>query len=93
ERGQFFHQPYLGTREFSASFELVDEFPSCPKELQGTRELGLMLHDIEFIPDPEGHIVESNEGQRLTAQPHVFNVVMQDGVIEVPPLKTSRRQT
>lgn len=34
-KGQCFHQPYLGTREFPAAFELVDSFPQGPDELRG----------------------------------------------------------
>lgn len=82
-KGQFFHKPYLGNREFPASFELVDEFPACPEELRGRRDLGIMLRDLEFSPDKDGKIIESNEGRRLTATAKFFNAVMQDGVIRV----------
>jgi CRISPR-associated protein Cas5d len=82
-KGQFFHQPYLGTREFPAFFELVDEFPECPEELRGKRELGLMLHDIEFAPDKRGKIIESNEGRRLSATARFFDAVMRNGVIRI----------
>lgn len=50
-RGQCFTQPYLGCREFTASFEPVDEFPVSP--LQGKLDLGWMLHDIDFENDRE----------------------------------------
>jgi CRISPR-associated protein Cas5d len=84
-RGQFFHQPYLGTREFPAFFELVEEFPSCPEELRGERNLGFMLLDIDFKEDSkQGNIIESNEGRRLTAKPHFFEAVMRDGVLRIP---------
>jgi CRISPR-associated protein Cas5d len=82
-KGQFFHQPYLGTREFPASFELVDEFPAGPEELRGERDLGMMLHDLEFTPDKDGKIIESNEGRRLSATARFFNAVMRDGVIHI----------
>lgn len=49
--GQCFTQPYLGCREFSANFELVDDFPSSP--LKGKQDLGWMLHDIDFANDME----------------------------------------
>jgi CRISPR-associated protein Cas5d len=80
-KGQFFHQPYLGTREFPASFELVDEFPACPDELRGERDLGIMLHDLEFTPDKNGKIIESNDGRRVSATARFFNAVMREGVI------------
>lgn len=91
ERGQFFHHPYLGTREFPAFFQPVEEFPQCPEALKGERELGLMLHDIEFLLDEKGTVVESHEGKRLTAIPRFFPAMMRDGVIEVPLLVSERK--
>ncbi|HUP47810.1 MAG TPA: type I-C CRISPR-associated protein Cas5c [Thermoanaerobaculia bacterium] len=83
--GQFFHHPYLGVREFLASFELVDEFPVCPDELRGERDLGLMLHDIRFSPDAKGALIEAHLGRRVTAEPRFFHATLRDGIIEVPP--------
>lgn len=85
-KGQFFHQPYFGTREFPVSFELVENFPPCPDELRGEQKLGLMLHDMEFTEDKDGRIVESSEGHRLSARPRFFDSVMRDGVIRVPAM-------
>lgn len=85
-RGQYFHHPYLGTREFPAEFELVTEFPPCHESLRGKKSLGLMLHDILFISDPEGQIIESNRGTRRRAEPRFFKAVLYDGVLRVPPL-------
>ncbi len=87
QKGEYFHHPYLGCREFPASFELVEEFPPCDETLKGERDLGFMLHDIVFVPDAKGEIVESNKGRRLTAQPRFRRFVMRDGIIEVPPLE------
>lgn len=47
-RGQCFHQPCLGVREFPADFELVEAFPDAIPE---TRDLGWMLHDIDYGTD------------------------------------------
>lgn len=44
-KGQCFHQPCLGVREFPADFELVEAFPAAIPE---TRDLGWMLHDIDY---------------------------------------------
>lgn len=84
-RGQYFHHPYLGTREFPAEWELVERFAACPAELLGERDLGLMLHDVVFKPDPEGSVIESSRGTRCSAQPRFFAARMRDGVIAVPP--------
>ncbi len=48
-RGQCFHQPCLGVREFPADFSLVEAFPetSLPADAR-TRDLGWMLHDIDY---------------------------------------------
>lgn len=44
-KGQCFHQPCLGVREFPADFELVEEIPEA---IQEDRDLGWMLHDIDY---------------------------------------------
>ncbi len=55
EGGQCFHRPCLGTREFVASFALVAEGAGLPpSDLppdQRGRDLGWMLHDIDFAND------------------------------------------
>lgn len=86
-KGQYFHHPYLGTREFPAYFELVDEFPDPDCSFENEVALGLMLNDIEFKPDPKGRVVESNTGMKLTAEPRFFEAVICRGVIEVPPIR------
>ena len=64
-----FHRPYLGCREFPASFELIDG--ALPRsELKGKQDLGWMLHDIDFKNNMEAKF---------------FRAIMNDGVIEVPP--------
>ncbi len=53
--GQCFHQPCLGTREFPAAFSLVPEGAQYPPSAlppdQRDRDLGWMLHDIDFAAD------------------------------------------
>ncbi|MCY4007023.1 MAG: type I-C CRISPR-associated protein Cas5c [Rhodobacteraceae bacterium] len=44
-KGQCFHQPCLGVREFPADFRLVDEIPTSTI---GDRDLGWMLYDIDY---------------------------------------------
>ncbi len=87
QRGQCFHRPYLGCREFPAHFAWVDDFPDCPDEIRGERHLGWMLHDIVFVQDPKGPIVESNRGRRLRAEPRFFDATLREGIVEVPPLR------
>lgn len=48
--GQCFHRPYLGCREFPADFALIEGEPPAsdlPPD-QRDRDLGYMLHDIDF---------------------------------------------
>jgi len=46
-RGQCFHQPCLGTREFAARFELIEPGAALPQAIGETRDLGFMLYDID----------------------------------------------
>lgn len=71
EKGQTYHQPCFGTREFPAHFRMCSERLPCPEELKGERDLGWMLLDMDFS-DPEN------------IRPLFFRAVMQDGVIQVP---------
>ena len=73
-KGQCFNQPYLGTREFSASFRLV--YPETDKldaPIAENRDLGIMLYDMDFESDPKN-------------PPAMFyRTRMENGVILVPP--------
>jgi CRISPR-associated protein Cas5d len=46
-RGQTFHQPCLGTREFAADFELLPPDAPLPPTIGESRDLGFMLYDID----------------------------------------------
>ena len=46
-RGQCFHQPCLGTREFAAAFTLLPPDAPLPETIPETRDLGFMLWDID----------------------------------------------
>ena len=47
DRGQTFHQPYFGCREFDAEILPATD---APTPLDDSRHLGLMLWDIEYAP-------------------------------------------
>lgn len=70
-RGQFYHQPYFGCREFPAQFKLCEELPPCPDELKGSRDLGYMLWDLDYT-DPENIV------------PLFFRAKLENGVLSVP---------
>lgn len=71
KKGQFYHQPCLGCREFPAQFRWCEELPPCPEELRGERDLGWMLYDLDYT-DPEN------------ITPVFFRGILRDGVLEVP---------
>ncbi|WP_116963180.1 type I-C CRISPR-associated protein Cas5c [Fastidiosibacter lacustris] len=74
-KGQYFHQPCLGNREFPAYFSLIESDEDFPlSELsQETKDLGWMLHDIDFAN---------------AATPKFFRAKLINGVIDVPPFRT-----
>ena len=81
-KGQAFHQPYFGCREFPVRFELIEneaDLPAPHESFAGERDLGFMLHDIEFDQDRASKKVRSTT-------PHFFRAKMIDGVISVPEL-------
>jgi CRISPR-associated protein Cas5d len=50
-KGQCFHQPCLGTREFVARFNLIEPNDELPRPIEETRDLGFMLYDIDHAGD------------------------------------------
>ncbi|WP_137895404.1 type I-C CRISPR-associated protein Cas5c [Ramlibacter sp. 2FC] len=72
-KGQCFQMPCMGVREFPANFQLLEDGEALPDKhdsLLDLRDLGWMLHDIDF---------EKN------MTPRFFRARMASGVIEVPP--------
>lgn len=69
-KGQYFHAPYLGTREFAARVELIEDGWVLKSPLTGTRDLGWMLYDLDFS-DPSD------------IRPQFFKAEMVDGVIDL----------
>lgn len=71
--GKCYTRPYLGTRECAADFALVEVSDPMPEtELpsdQRDRDLGWMLHDIDF-----------NDGRHA----RFFHAIMRNGVIAIP---------
>lgn len=72
KKGQCFHRPYLGCREFSAQFELADENCEESYYINSEKDLGYMLWDMDF----------NNE-----ALPLFFRPTMKDGIISIPDLQ------
>lgn len=69
-RGQCFHQPCLGTREFAAHFELLASDADLPPTIEESRDLGFMLFDIDH---------------QAKGRPSLFfRALMEKGVVRVP---------
>ncbi len=49
QKGQCFHRPYLGCREFAAHFSEAEDAPATRHT--GKKDLGWMLYDIDFADD------------------------------------------
>lgn len=85
EKGQHFHQPYLGCREFAAQVEPAPDAWKVPEELAGPHPLGLVLWDIVHNPlgtkrDAQGGTTHVCEG----CGPRFFEAKLLDGVLEIP---------
>lgn len=80
-KGQFFHAPCMGVREFPAHFELIESGESWPDAdplRESDKDLGWMLHDIDFT-------------QGMT--PRFFRAQLANGVVDVPPWQEAEGQT
>ncbi len=71
EKGQFYHQPCFGTREFPAFFKRCDVIPDCPEELKGRKDLGWMLLDLDYSDQKD-------------IKPMFFRAELVDGLMRVP---------
>lgn len=73
-KGQCFQAPCLGTREFPASFRLLEADEALPASTlpaeDRDKDLGWMLHDIDY-----------DHGQT----PRFFRARLAGGVVQVPP--------
>jgi len=68
-KGQCFHRPCMGVREFPAHFELVEDFPASElPDGARDRDLGWMLYDIDYGED---------------RAPQFFRAEMRDGMLDL----------
>lgn len=66
-KGQCYHQPYLGCREFPASFRLVED-DEVVQVYPESRDLGYMLYDMDY-----------SDGEHII--PRFFRAKLEDGVL------------
>ena len=69
ERGQTFHQPYFGCREFPAFFREWDGRP-IRTAYEGERDLGYMLYDMDYT-------------DRENIRPTFFRAFMKNGILDL----------
>lgn len=69
-QGQCFHRPYLGCREFAASFEYEPHDQPLSVTIDESRDLGWMLYDMDFT------------GENI--KPRFFRGELKNGVLSVP---------
>ncbi len=74
-KGQYYSPPCLGTREFGARVDIIEDGQIPASPLSGVRDLGWMLYDIDF-----------SNPQNIT--PRFFKAEMQDGVIDLYSIQT-----
>lgn len=69
-KGQCVNQPYLGCREFAASFRLVKDAAAEAAPIAESRDLGWMLHDMDY-------------SNRASPSPRFFRAALKNGVLDL----------
>lgn len=73
KKGQCYHHPYLGCREFAAEFAEPD---SSEHPVDLTSDLGLMLFDLRYT--------QNGDGKGIKAEPLFFEARLERGILHVP---------
>lgn len=74
-KGQCFHMPYFGCREFGVNFELIDRNQIPESFYKGEEiDLGLMLYGMDFTKNEKGI-------KDYSSVPRFFKAVMKDGIV------------
>lgn len=69
QKGQCFHQPYLGCREFPADVRAA-ETPIGKTAYDGVRDLGFMLYDMDYTNPTD-------------IRPRFFRAILRDGMLDL----------
>lgn len=79
--GQCFYQPYLGCREFTAYFELLEDTQSNAPATNHEEHIGWMLYDVFDLSRPGSS----------TDKPSIslFEANIKQGVLDVPPYSSA----
>lgn len=76
-KGQYFSPPCLGTREFRAQVDIIENGVIPKSPLTGVRDLGWMLYDLDFA-----------EPQDI--KPQFFKAEMREGVIDLTQVEVKQ---
>lgn len=76
-KGQCYHQPYFGCREYPAQFAPGDEAAFTCAHQDETRDLGLMLYDMDY-------------SDRENIEPMFFRAVLKNGVMDLDSVEVFR---
>ena len=68
-KGQCFHRPYFGCREFPADFAFIPRDADLPQPITESRDLGWMLYDMDY------------SGKE--PMPQFFHAIMENGRIDL----------
>jgi CRISPR-associated protein Cas5d len=77
EKGQCYHQPYFGTREFPAHFKTWQGGEPITAYPDTDRELGFMLYDMDYSDQENIH-------------PQFFRAVLHNGVLDLRDCEVHR---
>jgi len=85
-KGQNYHTPYLGVREFPAQIRLIPDGEVPPSPVSVCRSLGLMLHSIDYIKN-----IGKDGQETITAfEPTYFMAEMKQGTIDLRDVEVLR---
>lgn len=86
-KGQCYHRPCLGTREFGAGFEFIEEATEIQKSsLTGELQLGYMLYDMDYKMTKNKKADDSEYS--IEASPKFFKAEVKDGILDLRDVRT-----
>ena len=77
QKGQFYHQPYFGCREFSVNFKPFEEDKVSTVYENEEKDLGYMLYDMDYT-------------DKNNIMPLFFRAVLKDGVLDLRDCEVHR---
>ena len=82
--GQYFHHPSFGTREFGASFKIIENDSEIPQsKLEGKMDLGYMLYDMNFTIN--------DQKTKQSVNPSFFRATLENGILDLIKIRDEVR--